>query len=154
MVIAFEPDALEHDRLERNLELNPDLRERVKIVPERLGVSEPAGDEETVKLDDLVASDLAPPAFVKIDVDGAELEVLQSAEETLRTFQPTVVVETHSQQLEDGCIRLLTGLGYSTEVVENAWWRTLYPEFRPIAHNRWLLARPAHLLDQPPLVRS
>jgi len=31
--------------------------------------------------------------------------------------------------------------GYRTRVIPNARWRVLYPEHRPIAFNRWLLAQ-------------
>jgi hypothetical protein len=28
-------------------------------------------------------------------------------------------------------------------LIKNAWWRTLYPELRPIKHNRWLFSLPS-----------
>jgi FkbM family methyltransferase len=44
------------------------------------------------RLDDALPDGFRP-AFVKIDVEGAELEVLTGALETLRTFQPVVAFE-------------------------------------------------------------
>jgi hypothetical protein len=75
------------------------------------------------------------PAFIKIDVDGSEVEVLH-----LVPHASTIVVETHASSLEEECQRLLHAKGYFTEIIHNAWWRRLYPEYRPIELNRWLLA--------------
>jgi FkbM family methyltransferase len=47
------------------------------------------------RLDDLVASGLPGPDFMKIDTEGHEADVLLGAEETLRKFQPEVFVELH-----------------------------------------------------------
>lgn len=44
------------------------------------------------RLDDTVASDVRP-VFLKIDVEGAEEEVLRGAAETLARFRPTIVFE-------------------------------------------------------------
>jgi FkbM family methyltransferase len=45
-------------------------------------------------LDDLVRSEkMRPPTFVKIDVEGAELDVLRGMTSTLAEFQPTLVYE-------------------------------------------------------------
>jgi FkbM family methyltransferase len=47
---------------------------------------------DTVRLDDALASD-RPVRFIKIDVEGAELPVLRSAPETLRTWRPFIGFE-------------------------------------------------------------
>lgn len=59
----------------------------------------PRADEKTrtirvrvARLDDVIPRD-APVAFVKIDVEGAELMVLRGARETLRRHRPVVVFE-------------------------------------------------------------
>lgn len=80
--------------------------------------------------------------FVKIDVDGAEIDVLESGRALLADKRASFLVETHSAALEDGCAALLTAAGYDVTIVDNAWWRRLLPELRPIAHNRWLTAEP------------
>lgn len=47
---------------------------------------------EVERLDDALP-DSFRPTFIKIDVEGAELEVLQGALETLKTYQPVVAFE-------------------------------------------------------------
>lgn len=78
--------------------------------------------------------------MIKIDVEGAELDVLKGAEQTLRRLPCGVVVETHALHLEKECLALLQGLGYQTRIVRNGWYRALLPETRKIPHNRWLVA--------------
>jgi hypothetical protein len=89
-------------------------------------------------------SDLRVPegrGFIKIDVDTAEMDVLNSGAEFLRARRPMILLETHSAELEGQCVALLEGLGYRTEIIRNAWWRALIPERREWSpHNRWLWA--------------
>ncbi|GAB3041964.1 FkbM family methyltransferase [Natronobiforma cellulositropha] len=51
-----------------------------------------------VRLDDL-ASQLPPPDFVKVDVEGAAPAVLRGARETLERYRPTLFVEVHEAGL-------------------------------------------------------
>ena len=51
-------------------------------------------------IDSEIASGATPPEFMKIDVEGHELEVLEGAKETLRRYRPILIFETtqnHSQ---------------------------------------------------------
>jgi hypothetical protein len=41
---------------------------------------------------------LTPPTLVKIDVEGAELDVLQGMKQTLAQYQPLVVYEIDAKQ--------------------------------------------------------
>ena len=96
-------------------------------------------NEESVALDELL-KDVDGDIFLKIDVDGGELNVLQGVVNTLRERQCMLIVETHSKELEVGCTNYLDQLGYTTQIIRNAWWRRFIPELRPIAHNRWFSA--------------
>lgn len=118
-VIAFEPDPTAASKFARNLQLNPLLAARITLVADyyRPG-SYPA------------------PDFVKVDVDGAEGDVLR----VIPGHPYCVVVETHSEALESECQELLGARGYTVSVIRNARWRLLYPEYRPIGFNRWLIA--------------
>jgi hypothetical protein len=83
------------------------------------------------------------PVFVKVDVDGGELGVLQSAENYSFLNDVSWVVETHSAELEQACIDWFCAHGCEAHIISPAWWRRLIPEQRPLEHNRWLVARPS-----------
>lgn len=115
-VYAFEPSPETFAALSRHLALNG-LRETV--VPVAAAVSHAAGratlsgggvsganrldpsgsgpSVETVSLDDFCAREGIVPSFIKIDVEGAELDVLKGARETIRRAGPglALFVEMH-----------------------------------------------------------
>jgi FkbM family methyltransferase len=83
---------------------------------------------------------LARPVLFKIDVDGGELDVLKGARQTLSSGDASLIVETHTPELESRCVKYLEKIGYRTTIVKNGWYRAVVPETRPIAHNRWFIA--------------
>ena len=136
-VFAFEPQPAELATLRRNLAYNGCSDDNRLVVVEKLaGRADEAG---CVALDDLPI-DRAKRGFIKIDVDGAELTVLESAHALLETATIDVLLETHSLDLERRAMAFLSERGYACTVIANAWWRALVPEQRPIQHNRWLWA--------------
>ena len=138
-VVCFEPDPAQRARLAQNMALNPVLARRVEVVDTAAG----RGGDDGRALDDLVeAREVPVPDVVKIDVDGGELAVLEGMHGILADHRPCLVVETHSRELERAASAVLATLAYDVTVVRNAWWRTLWPELRPVGHNRWLLAVP------------
>jgi precorrin-6B methylase 2 len=140
-VHAFEPQEAEIAELRANLALNG-LEEdrRVRIHRTAVSINPNPG---FVALDS-IGLDAQRPGFLKIDVDGQEMHVLQSGAELLSRGRVDVLVETHSATLESECTRFLEQLGYTCSLIDNAWWRVILPEARPIPHNRWLSAvRPA-----------
>jgi FkbM family methyltransferase len=56
-----------------------------------------------------------PPDVIKIDVEGAELEVLQGASRAISEFHPTVFVELHGTELHADCHNFLVAKGYKVE---------------------------------------
>jgi FkbM family methyltransferase len=48
---------------------------------------------ELIALDDLVIQQLTPPTVVKIDVEGAEIDVLRGMSRTIEKFKPVIITE-------------------------------------------------------------
>jgi hypothetical protein len=134
-LFAFEPSDPERLRLARNLELNGLSNDpRLHISPK------PVGDGfQTVALDSLL-SQLEAPCLVKIDVDGAEVDVLRGSAKLLRRPDVYWLIEVHSHELETECRIQLERAGLHVETVRRAWWRMVLPELRPIGLNHWLVA--------------
>ncbi len=135
-VVAFEFLPSNLQVLRANLALNPALAPRVQVVEAglhhasgtswgieydgpaaRLGPPRPGGPVVPARaLDDVVeALGLPRVDFIKLDVEGAEPEVLRGAERTLRRFRPRLAIAAyhephHVATLADQVDRL--GLGY------------------------------------------
>jgi hypothetical protein len=90
---------------------------------------------------DSLLKDLADPVFIKMDIDGGELDALKGGKKSLESKKCFLIVETHSKELEVDCIKFLKSLGYACNIIYNAWWRLFIPEVRPIEHNRWFIAK-------------
>ena len=118
-VYAYDPDPTVIERFRSNLALNPDVASRITVYQKPFpgDVPVPAAD------------------FAKVDVDGGEFDVI-----ALLTDVPKLLVEVHSIELESACSDFLRRHGYTVAIIPNARWRILYPEWRPIVHNRWLTA--------------
>jgi len=98
---------------------------------------------ETATLDTLVERRrIKPPNILKIDVEGAEMEVLKGMERVLREWTPTVLLELDDEaaaaceEKVSVCRSFLHDLGYRTELLPNS-----YPDGRWFV--RHFLARPA-----------
>ncbi len=144
-VMAFEPDAVVRSALHSNLHLN-DLREsdRLRIYP--VFVSDRSGAREA-PLDSLLSS-IKCPCVIKLDVDGAEDDVLRGAVSLLGLPDVRWIIETHSAELERLCRQRLESAGFTVRIIRNAWWRKLVPDRRGEhngvrvngGHNRWMAA--------------
>jgi FkbM family methyltransferase len=59
------------------------------------------------------------PYLLKIDVEGAELDVLNGAKETLLKYFPTILLSTHDihiPNISSQCVDFLQNLGYTVEL--------------------------------------
>jgi FkbM family methyltransferase len=81
-----------------------------------------------VTIDELVAqNEIRPPQVVKIDVEGAEIEVLFGMAHTLDTCRPVVVFEIDDQSQEaydlkyKSCLAFLEQHGYQVSTLENSY---------------------------------
>jgi hypothetical protein len=136
-VLAFEPETFQHEWIRKAIHANGGKdAEQLKIYPFFLG----SKDNGTVRTVDSFGPKIEYPCFLKVDVEGGEVDLLRGAKETLRGGDCRLVVETHTESKEQECIALLKELGYTVEIIPNAWWRAILPEDRPLGHNRWLAA--------------
>ena len=142
-VFSFEPDPQNASRLHRNVERNgfsnvtivesgvwsSTTARRFAVAPESspdrgIGsfvIAEPGVSNlliPCVSLDDFTRSNPLPTA-IKCDVEGAEMEVLKGARNTLAKSRPWILCEMHSPENDRGAREFLVGLGYSlTEIDE------------------------------------
>jgi hypothetical protein len=136
-ILAFEPNPEALPLLRENLKLNS-LAESNRLELSTAAVGEGDGTGK-ISLDSLAGS-MQLPCFIKMDVDGAEAEILKGAAKLNRLGGVRWLIETHSKSLEYECLEQLKAAGFETKIIRNAWWRGLVPELRPIEHNRWLAA--------------
>jgi FkbM family methyltransferase len=141
MVVVFEPNPRSYEELVYNVGANGftnvttmhvglgSRRERVDlfidpVYPSRGTVLEEAGVEaervaiDLFPLDALIAQeDLPSPDFVKIDVEGLEMEVLRGMAETMDRCGPDLFVEIHGE-IPEGMIAMLVSRRYAIFHVE------------------------------------
>jgi FkbM family methyltransferase len=150
-VVAVEPDTRNLAVLARNLELNGihnvqsiqaacwSHREPLEFLPattldlSRVGKSRgPKDDLVGLPLDELVADlGLHRVDLLKIDVEGAELEVLEGSKTVLQKFQPRLFLEFHGTL--SGSVDWLHGHGYAVQRKRDDPWTQRYG---------WVLALP------------
>jgi len=112
----------------------PDLSSRRGAVVTAIGKSPDSNliNVEALTLD-AFASAHYPPTMIKIDVEGAEIEVFKAAQEVISRSRPVILVEVHHQSAATFLQDRLFQNGYRIE------WLPGHPEF---AFPRHLLARP------------
>jgi FkbM family methyltransferase len=140
-VVSFEPCDENRGRLTETVRLNDAAN--VRIVPWALGASSGTaqmrvGETSTTwstiagertngqavevpqRTLDECARELEPPDLVKIDVEGAELEVLEGAQELIESSAPKLIIEFHSVDALQAARRKLDA--YSFEQVGSDQW--------------------------------
>ena len=70
-----------------------------------------------VSLEELVKR-FGPASVIKMDVEGAEFEVLEGGADYLRERRPKLFVSTHSDNIREDCVRLLRSLDFSVRIYE------------------------------------
>ncbi len=134
-VFAFEPAPRNLAYLRMHLELNH--AGNVEVLP--LAISDTIGEAQfqiepsglmghlahggsttvlTASLDSLVESGrIAPPDFIKMDIEGAELLALQGASQIFQRFRPVLFLATHGARVETECRQLLHSWRYDVEEI-------------------------------------
>lgn len=138
-LILCEP-GLEKEVLRSNLSLNG-LQENVDFILIDKFVSGITNDKE-ISINDLVGN--KKKVFILMDIEGAEKNVIDGFD--FKTdAEIDWVIETHSLKIEEDIVNALVLHGYRVSIIKNAWWRFIFPEKRPLAHNRWLFATKGRL---------
>ncbi len=140
-VIAFEPLPANFRVLEENIRLNDltNVTVREEVVAERSGQvsfefpsSEPTliagplldGDSQgvftvqAVSLDDIFSENSLPPLFIKMDVEGAEAEVLRGSLKLINSSHPDMLIELHNMEKQTGlhpAVVIVENLGYEIQ---------------------------------------
>jgi FkbM family methyltransferase len=135
-VFAFEPAPLNMQYLREHLRINniSNVTAVEAAVANDVGFTRFAGETggytgclaeqghqqvAVTTLDKLTQGRQAPhPDFIKIDVEGAELRVLEGAEKTLNTTHPTIFLATHGADVHQACCDFLRNLGYRLSPIE------------------------------------
>jgi len=89
----------------------------------------------TVTLDQLCESHFTPD-FIKMDIEGGEVDALTGGHDLLRFHRPHLVIEVHSEQLETDCREILGCYDYKITRVDPRRW---LPEMRVDAYNGWII---------------
>lgn len=132
-VVSFECEPLHIPRLHETFARNSD---KLAAVQAFIGAPATPG---TTTLDEVSRAHYLPD-FIKMDVEGAEADVLRGGAQTLAA-RPSMIIEVHGPEVERECLALLRPHGYSVSVVDQS--RALSDVGRTLSHNRWLVCRPA-----------
>ncbi|MCI0539114.1 MAG: FkbM family methyltransferase [Verrucomicrobiales bacterium] len=137
-VFAFEPAPANLELLGRHIALN--RLEQARVFPCALGAATGTSSFETSNnsfegrlaptgtltvgvetLDHLLAGgEIAPAHVVKVDVEGAEFDVLRGGERFFLEAKPKLFLATHGAALHGRCSELLRSWGYQLRPLEQA----------------------------------
>ena len=74
---------------------------------------------EMIHIDEWVQNKKLPkPDFIKIDVEGGEIEVIKGCRETIYTYRPKMLIATHGDELHQSVLQFLESQNYQIEVLE------------------------------------
>lgn len=73
-----------------------------------------------MRADSIVKAGVSPPSLIKIDVEGAELEVLEGAIELLNVYRPVLAIEIHNITSMFHVQGLLFEYGYDLRLLTSA----------------------------------
>lgn len=92
-----------------------------------------------ISMDILISQfEFAKPDIIKIDVEGAEYDVLAGAVNVIKNYKPKILLSTHEAHvtgMEEKCLRFLDEVNYSYTKIEN-------DSARPVGLNDfWCIAK-------------
>jgi FkbM family methyltransferase len=68
---------------------------------------------------DSITEHIGLPDVIKIDVEGAEFQVLQGGQHTLAEARPSIFLSTHSAETQLQCLRYLESMDYTIAALDN-----------------------------------
>ena len=132
-IIALEPDDGLYALAKENFRLNNLVEnDSIRWIKSFCGTN-------ATKLDEALSKS-PEPIFLKIDIEGAEMDALESGSKIISGKDCSLIIETHSSELEIRCKEWLESRGYRVRIIPQGIYRALVPELRPLAHNQWLSA--------------
>ena len=131
-VLSIEANPRNLKQMQANFALNPELQ----LFAKQAYIAERTDASGKITIDRL-AEEFFPPAFIKMDIEGAEADALDGAEQVLRTVKPRMIIEVHGEEIEARCLARLKQVDYQVTIVNprSGWIR----ESRGVEHNRWLV---------------
>ncbi len=130
-VLSYEPDEIRWPVLAENLRANGFSRDaRLQLVKDFLTPSRARQDLQS----------LPEPVLLKLDVEGAEREILEILHDLLREKSLLIMVEVHSAAIRQETEARVRACGYRVTSVPRGWWRRLLPERRSLEFNQWFVA--------------
>lgn len=117
-IYSFEPDKFNIERFEKNIELNQDLYDNIKIVNSLLWNKNELIDfyeagsvgssaiwipdneycvkKQAIRIDDwVIENKIQKLDFIKMDIEGAEIEALDGCVETIKTLRPNFAIASY-----------------------------------------------------------
>jgi hypothetical protein len=139
-VVSIDCDPAAIEQMTRNFAANAQLAPKL-VARQALIAARTDTVVGALTLDDL-AEETFVPDMMKIDIEGAEVDALEGGRRILEEHRPGLIIEVHGVPQEESCVQLLGAFGYQPVVVNQ---RRLFADYRPISHNRWLVADPPAL---------
>lgn len=62
-------------------------------------------------------NNLLPPSYMKIDIEGGEINALKGAQNTLLKYHPTIFLATHGINIHKNCCEYLKSLNYNLKPI-------------------------------------
>ena len=84
----------------------------------------------------LEKGELTPPDYMKVDVEGAEVDVLAGARHILENHRPILFLDTHNRQAHHLTVKLLKEAGYQFTILDG----------KPLAESKEFIAKPVEIL--------
>ena len=128
-VYSFEPRPLNYKMLSTNIEVNN--CSNVTVIKSAIGsftgkvnfdattgtgtghISKDGNiSVDITTIDEFCSSKNIQPSFIKIDIEGGEVEALKGAEQTILKYKPIILLATHGDELDKQCEKFLTAKGY------------------------------------------